>query len=199
MNCSGNYLVDVGITLVGNDAFGVIIHFFFAVSNVALNMIHHCFAKAQFLLNLFVTLEQLDSIPTQETAIHIALNAFLNMGDGMLHAAGEDMRQVTALAGFGRRNRHFGGFQRAFPFQRADLNRLAAKLLAQFGKVNLIAVFTHEVDHIHGHHHRDAKFDQLGGQIQVALNVGAVNDVEDCVRLFGNKVFPGNNLFKRIG
>ena len=46
---------------------------------------------------------------------------------------------------------------------------------------DLVSVFLDHVNHIDRHHHRNPQLGELGGQIQVALKVGAVNDVQNSV------------------
>ena len=38
-------------------------------------------------------------------------------------------------------------------------------------------------DHVDSHDHGDAQLDELSGQVQVALDVGAINDVQDGIGL----------------
>ena len=45
----------------------------------------------------------------------------------------------------------------------------------------------------------DAEFDQLGGQVEVTLDVGAVDDVQDGVGLLIDEVAAGNDLLQRVG
>ena len=85
------------------------------------------------------------------------------------------------------------------PFRALISHRLTAQLLAELVQVDLVAVFAHQIDHVDRHHDRDAQFDKLGGQVEVALNVGAVDDIQDGVRLFRDQIFPGDHLFQRIG
>ena len=191
--------VDVGIALVGDDALGVIVHLFFAVLNVLVDVVHQCLVEPQLFQHLLVPLEELDGVPAQEAVIHLALNALLNVGNGVLHTAGEHMGQLAGLAGLGSGDRSLGGGLGALALQCADLHCLTAQLCAQLLQVDGVAVLAHQIDHVHSHHHRDAQLDQLGGQVEVALDVGAVDDVQDGVGLLLHKVSTGDNFFQRVG
>ena len=191
--------VDVGIALVGDDALSVIIHFLLAVSDVGINVVKQFLAEVQLGLHLVITLKQLDGVPAQEAVIDLALNGLLDVGDGMLHAAGKDMGQLACLALLGGGNGQLGGLLAALVLQGGDLDGLAAQFLGQLVQVDLVAVLADEVDHVDGHDHGDAQLNKLGGQIKVALDVGAVNDVEDGIRLFVDKVAAGNNFLQRVG
>lgn len=56
----------------------------------------------------------------------------------------------------------------------------------------------HHVHHVQRHHHGQADFNELGGQIQVALEVGGVHDVEDGVGFFIDEIIAGNDFLKRV-
>ena len=121
------------------------------------------------------------------------------MGDGVLNTAGKDVRQLAGLALLGGGDGHLSGLLAALVLQGGDLDGLAAQLLGQLVQVDLVAVLADEVDHIDGHDHGDAQLDQLGGQIEVALDVGAIDDVEDGVGLLVDQVAAGDDLFQRVG
>ena len=93
----------------------------------------------------------------------------------------------------------FGGGHAALALQGAHLHHLAAQGLAQLLEVDLVAVLPHQIYHVDRHYHGQAQLDELGGQVQVALDVGAVHDVEDGVRLLIDQVVAGHHLLQRIG
>ena len=126
-----NNSVDVSITLVGDDALGVIVHFLLAVCDVLVNVVNQRLVQLQLLLNLVITLEQLDGVPTQEAVINLALDGLFDMSDGMLNAASEHMGQLASLARLCSGNSHLSSLHAAFALQCADLNGLAAQLGAQ--------------------------------------------------------------------
>ena len=47
-----------------------------------------------------------------------------------------------------------------------SMARQPSSWLSRF-RVDLVAVFAHQVDHVHRHDHRDAQLDQLGGQVEL--------------------------------
>ena len=121
------------------------------------------------------------------------------MGNGVFHTAGKDVGQFPGALFAGGGHRQFRRLAAALPFEGADLDSLAAQFLAQPRHVDLIAIFAHQVNHIHSHNHRDTQLDELGGQVEVALDVGAVDDVEDSVGFFPHQVAPGHHLLQCVG
>ena len=61
------------------------------------------------------------------------------------------------------------------------------------------AVGAHFVHHVEGQHHGNAQLHQLHGEIQVALNVGGIHNVDDAVRVGVQKKIPGHDLLAGIG
>jgi len=108
------------------------------------------------------------------------------------------MGQLAGLFALGSGHGSLGSCLGALALQGADLDRLAAQLGAQLLQVDLVAVLAHQVDHVHSHDHRDAQLDQLGGQVQVALDVGAVDDVQDGVGLLLDQISTGDNFLQRV-
>ena len=191
--------LDKGVALGGDDAFGVVVQLLFAGGHGLLHLLGQGGVQPQGLHHLFVPLKQLDGVPAQEAVLHLAAQQPLDGLDGLLHAAGEHPGQADGLAGLGGRHGGAGGGGAAVPLQGAHLHGLAAHGGPQLVQVDPVAVLAHQVDHVHGDHHRDAQLDQLGGQVEVALDVGAVHDVQDDVGLFAHQVAAGHHFFQGVG
>ena len=78
--------------------------------------------QCQLLQHLLVPLEDLDGIPAQILIGHPSLNGLLNVGDGVLHAAGKHMGQLSYPVGFSHRDGLFGRRHAALPFQGRHLH-----------------------------------------------------------------------------
>ena len=193
-----NDTVDVGVALVGDDALRIIVHLLLAVFDVLINVVSQSLVELQLFHDLLIPLEQLDRVPAQEAVIDLALNGLLDVCNGMLHTAGKDVGQLTGLLLLGSGNRSLGSSLGALALQCADLHRLTAQLCAQLLQVDLITVLAHQIDHVHSHDHRDAQLDQLGGQVQVTLNVGTIDDVQDGIGLLLDQISTGNHFFQRV-
>ena len=97
LDCLAHHGVDVGVALVGDDALGVIVHLSLAVLDVLVDVVDQALVELQLVHDLLVALEQLDGVPAQEAVIHFALNGLFDVGNGVLHAAGEHMGQLSSL------------------------------------------------------------------------------------------------------
>ena len=61
------------------------------------------------------------------------------------------------------------------------------------------AVAAHLVHHVQRQHHGDVQLHELHGQVEVALDVGGIHDVDDAGGLFADDELPGNDLLAGIG
>ena len=71
-------------------------------------------------------------------------------------------------------------------------------MIGELGRVNAVAVLADNVHHVQRNDHRDAQFGELRGQVQVALQVGRVDDVEQRVRALVDQHVTGDDFFHRV-
>ena len=193
-----HHAADVGVALVGDDALGVVIQLLLTVLDVFFQMGFQRLVQLQFRQHFFIPLKELDGIPAEIPFLHLALDGLLNVGDGVLHAAGEHMGQLAGALGQCQLHGLFRCRGAALPLEGADLHHRAAQGLAELLPVDPVAVFSHQVHHVHRHHHRQPQLNQLSGEVEVSLNVGAVHDVQNGIRLLAHQVVPGHHFFQGV-
>ena len=81
----------------------------------------------------------------------------------------------------------------------ADLGHGNAQSVLQGQNVDLIAVLFDRVHHVERQHDRDIQLQQLCGQVQVALQIGCIYDVDDAVGLLVQQKPAGDDLLRRVG
>ena len=84
------------------------------------------------------------------------------------------------------------------PFSAEISTTLQPELTGQLRRVDLVAVFLDDVHHVDGDDDRNAKLGQLGRQVQVALQVRAVDDVQNRVRALADQIVTGNDFLQRV-
>ena len=193
-----NDLADVDISLVGDDGFGIVIHFGLYGLDVVFDVLQYALIDIQGGKHLVITLKDLDGVPALLLLRHIMHGRLLDMRQCVLHAAGEGVLR-NGLAVLGGINGSLGGSHHAGPLQRGDLHHLAAQLAGKLFYIDLIAVLLHDVHHIDGDDDRDAKLGQLGGQVQVTLQVGTINDVQDGIGALAQQIITGYYFFQGVG
>jgi len=193
-----NDLADVDISLVGDDGFGIIIHFGLYGLDVIFDVLQYSLIDIQGGKHLIIALKDLDGVPALLLFGHIVHGGFLNVGQGVLYAAGEGVLR-NGLAVLGGINGSLGGSHHAGPLQRGDLHHLAAQLAGKLLNIDLIAVFLYQIHHVDGDDDRDAQLGQLGGQVQVTLQVGTINDVQDGIGALAQQIITGYYFFQGVG
>ena len=78
------------------------------------------------------------------------------------------------------------------------LNDRHSKLLRQLLYVDHVAALLDDIHHVQRDNDRNAHLEQLGGQVQVALDVGSVHQVHDGLRLLVYEVITRNDLLQRV-
>ena len=164
-----------------------------------LHMLEYFRSQAKLLDYFLVSFEDLDGVPADGFLRHIALDGFLNVGQGMLNRAAEYVRRFLGLGFLGVLEDRFGAFLAAYVLLSADADDLAAQTLSKSFQIELVAPFVDEVHHVDGHHHRHAKLSKLRSQIKVSFYVGAVDDIQYAVGAVLHKVLSGDPFFQRIG
>ena len=61
------------------------------------------------------------------------------------------------------------------------------------------AVFRQLVHHVQCQHHGPVQLNQLQGQVQIALNIGGIHDIDNACRLLPQDKLPGHNLLLGVG
>ena len=82
--------------------------------------------------------------------------------------------------------------------QGGDLNHGAAELLGEGVGIDLVAALLEEVEHIEAEHDGQAALEDLGGEVEVALEVGRVDEVNHGLRAVLDQVVARDNLLGRV-
>ena len=80
-----------------------------------------------------------------------------------------------------------------------DHHDRAAELLGELVRVDLVAVLLDQVGHVEGNDHGQAGLDNLKRQIQVALEVGGVDNLDDNIGLAAHEVIARALLLGAVG
>ena len=191
-------LGDVHIALVGDDALGIVVQLLLGGLDVLLDVRHDGRVDVQLIHHLVVALEDLNGVPALLLLGQVVHRRLLDVGDGVLHGAGEGVHG-DGLGGLGRGHSRLRRFHDALALQGGDLHDLAAQLAAQLLHVDLVAVLADNVHHVDGDDNGDAQLGQLGGQVQVTLQVRAVDDVQDGIGALVDQVVTSHHFLQRVG
>ena len=182
---------DILVSFIRDDAFAVVV-------KLSLRLFHDIFHIRQAFAgfgNLVVPFKKFNGVKPFLRLGHIQLR--LNTGKIVFYANAEPVPDRLFCAGSG--NHCLRRFLNARAFQGGDLNHQAAERLRKFFRIDLTSLFVYHIHHINGNHNGYTEFQQLRCKIEVSLQVCAVHNIQDCVRLFIQYVVSCHNLFQRIG
>ena len=178
---------NINVSLVGDDGLGVIILLGLGSLDVLLDVRARLLGQVQLFQNLAVALENLDGIPALLFLRHVVQNQLLNVCQCVLYRTAERVLR-DGLFVLCRMNGRLGSLHDASALERGDFYHLTAQLSAKLLDVDFIAVLLDNIHHVYCDNDRNAQLGQLGGQVQVALQIGAVNDVQNGIRTFAEQV-----------
>ncbi len=193
-------LEDVGnvdIALTSDDGFGIVVQFSLCGFDVLFDMRHRLRLDIQDRQHFVIAFEDLDCIPALFFLRQIMQFSFFDMSDRVFDRPRECVHRnrLRLMRCF---NCGLSGFHQPLALERRDLDHFAAQLARQFGKIDLVAIFAHDVHHVDGNHHRNAQLGQLCRQVKIALQVRTVDDIEDSIRRFIQQILTRDNLFQCI-
>ena len=125
-------------------------------------------------------------------------SSLLDVCNGMFNGAGEGVHR-NSLGGLCSLNGSLSRLHNPVALQGRDLNNLAAQLTAQLLGVDAVAVLLYHVHHIDGNHHRNAKLCELGSQVKVTLQVGAIDDIQDGIGALIDQIITGYHFLHGVG
>ena len=189
---------DVQITLVGDDALCVVVHFLFGSLDILFNVLFGSLRNIQLFQDFVITLEDLDGVPSLLLFRLVVQASLFDMCNSVFYTAAELVLRHHGNLALSNLHCLLGSLVNAGAFQCGDLNNLAAQFLCQLVDADLVAVLADNVHHVDGYHYRNAQLHQLCGEVQVTFQVGTVDDVQNGIRTFLDQIVSGNNLFQGV-
>ena len=193
----GDEFADLRVTFVGDDGFRVVIFGGLDALDDGLDRFLRVFGKSHRREDLVVPLEQFDGIPAALRLRDVCQREGFDLRESRFDIGREDLRlrKHVRLCHFDGR---FRGFHDGGAFQSGDLHDRSAQLFRELRDVDLVAVLFDDIHHIDGDDRRDAQLHDLCREVEVPLEVRAVDEVQDGIGMFTQQIVSGNDLFQRI-
>ena len=142
--------------------------------------------------------EHLDGEPADRRGGNPRAENVNNLRERRLNLVGEADLRRSGNALLGKLDRGLHKLIHAAALERRGGNDRAAEFAGKLVDVDLVAVLLDEVHHVEGDDHRQTQFKNLRGQIQVAFQVGRVDQVDDDVRVAIEKIVARDDFLRRI-
>ena len=153
--------------------------------------------QLQLLHHLVVALKDLDGVPALLFLRQVVHGCLFDVRDRMLNGAGEGVHG-NGLSILRRLNRRLGSLHDAVALQGGDLYHLTTQRTGQLLCIDLIAVLPHDIHHVDGNDDRNTQLGQLRGQIQIALQIRAINNVEYGVGPLVDQIIARHHFLQRV-
>ena len=141
--------------------------------------------------DLLIAFEQLDRVPAQQFVRNGSADLSLDPVQDILHLLRKGRCRCNARpslrCGYGHRCR----LVRTLVPDRRNLHDLAAQELAQLPNIDHIPILAHQIHHVDRYNNRDPQLEKLCRQIQIAFNIGSVDNVQNGMPSFFSTVTPG--------
>ena len=188
---------DVLIARVGDDGLRVVVKLFLDSGDELFHLLQNVLAEREAGKHLAVALEQLDGEPAALRLFGNVRDQLFDLGQRVLDGLGERMlcRSVLRRSGLLCRLDELPG---ALALDGCGLNDRNAELFGELLDVDHVAALLDDIHHVQRDNDRDAHFKQLGGQVQVTLDVGRINEVHDGVRLLVYEIVACYDLLERV-
>ena len=189
---------DDAIALTGDDGLGIVVAVLLALGDQFLHASGLLLGEVDEFAGVCITLEQLDGVIAALVGGNARRQIFLDVVQNVLDGGVELVLRHLALGSSGLLNL-LEQLLDALVLKGRDHHNRAAELLGQLVRVDLVAVLLDQVGHVEGNDHRQAGLDNLKRQVQVALEVGGVDHLDDNIGLAAHEVIARALLLGAVG
>ena len=193
-----NDVGDHAVALAGDDGLGIVVAILLALGDQLLNAIGLLLGEVDELAGVRIALKQLDGVVATLVGGNTRRQVVLDVVQNVLDRRIELVLRHLALGSSGLLDL-LEQLVDTLVLKGRDHHDRAAELLGKLVRVDLVAVFLHEVGHVEGHDHGQAGLDDLKCQVQVALQVGGVDDLDDYIGLAAHEVVARALLLGAVG
>ena len=186
------------IALAGDDGLGVVVAILLALGDQLLDASGLLLGEVDELAGVRVALKQLDSVVATLVGGNARRQVVLDVVQNVLDGGIELVLRHLAL-GSGRLLDLLEQLFDALVLKGRDHHDRAAELLGELVRVDLVAVLLDQVGHVEGNDHGQAGLDNLKRQVQVALEVGGIDHLDDDIGLAAHEVIARALLLGAVG
>ena len=192
---------DVGnhaVTLAGDDGLGVVVAVLLALGDQLLHASGLLLGEVDELAGVRVALEQFDRVVAALVGGNARRQVVFDVVQNVLDGGVELVLRHLVLGSSGLLNL-LEELLDALVLKGRDHHDRAAELLGELVRVDLIAVLLDQVGHVEGNDHGQAGLDNLKRQVQVTLQVGGVDHLDDNIGLAAHEVIARALLLGAVG
>ena len=189
---------DHAVALAGNDGLGIVVTVLLALGDQLLHASGLLLGEVDEFAGVCITLEQLDGVIAALVGRNARRKVVLDVVQNVLDGGVELVLRHLALGSSGLLDL-LEELLDALVLKSGDHHDRAAELLGEFVRVDLVAVLLDQVGHVEGNDHGQAGLDNLKRQVQVTLEVGGIDNLDDHIGLAAHEVVARALLLGAVG
>ena len=189
---------DDAIALTGDDGLGIVVAVLLAPGDQLLHASSLLLSEVDEFTGVCITLEQLDGVVATLVGGNARRKVVLDVRQNVLDGGIELVLRHLTLRSSGL----FDLLEElldALVLKSRDHHDRTTKLLGELVGVDLVAILLDQIGHVEGNDHRQAGLDDLKRQVQVALEVGGVDNLDDDIGLAAHEVIARALLLGAVG
>ena len=189
---------DDAIALTGDDGLGIVVAVLLALGDQLLHASSLLLSEVDELAGVCIALKQLDGVVATLVGGNARRQVILDVVQNVLDGGIELVLRYLALRSSGLLDL-IEQLRDALVLKSRDHHDRATELLGKLVRVDLIAVLLDQVGHVEGNDHGQAGLDNLKRQVQVTLEVGGIDDLDDNIGLAAHEVIARALLLGAVG
>ena len=189
---------DHAIALTGDDGLGVVVAILLALGDQLLHASGLLLREVDEFAGVCITLEQLNGVIAALVGGNARRKVVLDVVQNVLDGGVELVLRHLALGSSGLLDL-LEQLLDALVLKGRDHHSRAAELLGKLVRVDLVAVLLDQIGHVEGDDHGQAGLDDLKRQVQVALEVGGIDNLDDNIGLAAHEVIARALLLGAVG
>ena len=186
------------VALTGDDGLSVIVAVLLALSDQLFDASGLLLGEVDELAGVRITLEQLDGVIAALVSGNARRQIVFDVVKNVLDGGIELVLRHLAL-GSSRLLDLLEQLLDTLVLKSRDHHDRAAELLGELVRVDLVAVLLDQVGHVEGNDHGQAGLDNLKRQVQVTLEVGGIDNLDDNIGLAAHEVIARALLLGAVG
>ena len=189
---------DDAIALTGDDGLGIVVTVLLALGDQLLHASGLLLGEVDEFAGVRIALKQLDGVVATLVSRNAGRKVVLDVVQNVLDGGVELVLRHLALGSSGLFDllKELGD---TLVFKGRNHHDRAAELLGKLVRVDLVTVLLDQICHVEGNDHGQAGLDNLKRQVQVALQVGCINHLDDYVGLAAHEVVARALLLGAVG
>ena len=189
---------DDAIALTGDDGLGIVVAVLLALGDQFLHASGLLLGEVDEFAGVCITLEQLDGVIAALVGGNARRKVVLDVVQNVLNRRIKLVLRHLALGSSGLLDL-LEQLLDTLVLKSRDHHDRTAELLGQLVGVDLVTVLLDQVGHVEGDDHGQAGLDNLKRQVQVALEVGGVDHLDDNIGLATHEVVARALLLGAVG